>query len=103
MNNVELQILAGGGMANAAKALATRFEQASGHKIVYRFATTPDLIKLMTSGTPFDFVMVPVDAVKDPGARAHLAADTLIDIARVGMGVAVRGGAPKPDISTPEA
>jgi molybdate transport system substrate-binding protein len=96
----ELKVLAGGSMTAILKELAPRFEQATGHKLTIQFAGTPDLIKLATSA-PFDLGVVPVDVMKDAAARAKFAPGT--DIARVGYGVAVRAGAPKPDVSTPDA
>ena len=67
------------------------------------FDSTPNIITRINSGTPFDVVVVPVDVFKDAAAKAHFAAGPTIDIARVGYGVAIRAGAPKPDISTPDA
>ena len=99
----ELQILAGGAMTGPLRELGAQFESASGHKLVFRFGTTPELIKLATTGGPFDLGVVPREVFKDAAAQAQFASGPTTDIARVGLGVAVRSGAPKPDISTPEA
>ena len=99
----ELQILAGGAMTGPLRELGAQFEKASGHKLVFRFGTTPELIKLATTGGPFDLGVVPLEVYKDAAARAQFASGPTTDIARVGLGVAVRSGASKPDIGTPEA
>src|SRR5215470_11951414 len=99
----ELQVLAGGGMTAPLKELGALFESASGHKLVFRFGTTPELIKLATGGGPFDLGVVPREVFKDAAAQAQFAPGPTIDIARVGLGVAVRSGAPKPNINTPDA
>jgi molybdate transport system substrate-binding protein len=100
---VDLRILAGGGMAGVWADLKPRFEEASGHRLDIFFGTTPNLIKEATSGRPFDAGIVPADVMQDPAARARFASGPTIEIARAGIGVAVRSGAPKPDIGTPEA
>jgi len=100
---VELQVIAGGGIAGSLDEIAALFERASGHKIVIRYGTMPELIKMAASGVPFDLGVVPQDVWKDPAARAQVAPGPTRDVARVGIGVAVRAGAPKPDISTAEA
>lgn len=98
-----LQILAGGAMTGPLRELAPAFESASGHTLVFRFGTTPELIKLATTGGPFDLGIVPREVFKDAAAQAQFASGPTTDIARVGLGVAVRSGAPKPDISTSDA
>jgi molybdate transport system substrate-binding protein len=106
MSNVqaaELKVLIGGSMTEVFKELAPAFEKASGHKLVVVPGTTPNLIKAATSGEAFDAGVVPVDVMKDAAARAKFAAGPTTDIARVGFGVIVRAGHPKPDLGTPEA
>jgi molybdate transport system substrate-binding protein len=96
----ELRLLAGGGMTDVWADLKLQFEQASGHKLDIFFGTTPNLIKEATSGRPFDVGVVPVDVMKDAAARARFAAGPTTDVAYVGLGVAVRSGAPKPQVDT---
>ena len=99
----ELQVLAGGAAAAPLKAIAARFESDTGHKLVFRFGTTPELIQLVTKGGPFDLAVVPGEVCKDAAAQAEFQPGQPIDIARVGLGVAVRAGAAKPDIGTADA
>jgi molybdate transport system substrate-binding protein len=98
----ELKVLAGGSMTGPLNELGPQFERASGHKLTIHFDSTPNLIKQATS-TPFDLGVVPVDVFKDTAAKARFASGPTIDVARVGYGVAVRAGASKPDIGTPDA
>ena len=83
--------------------LAAPFEKSSGHKLSIHFDSTPNIIARVNAGTPFDVAVVPADVFKDAAAKARFAPGPTIDIARVGYGVIVRAGAPKPDISTPDA
>jgi molybdate transport system substrate-binding protein len=99
----ELNVIAGGSMTALLNELGRPFERASGHRLVIHFDSTPNIITQVTSGPPFDAVVVPVDVFKDAGAKARFAPGPTVDIARVGYGVAVRAGAPKPDVSTPDA
>ena len=99
----ELKVIAGGSMTASMNAITPAFEKATGHKLVSHFDSTPNIIARVNSGTPFDVVVVPVDVFKDATAKARFAPGPTIDIARVGYGVIVRAGAPKPDISTPDA
>jgi len=99
----ELKVIAGGSMTALLKELAPSFEEATGHKLSFHFDSTPNIVARVNSGTPFDVVVVPVDVFRDAGAKARFASVPTVDIARVGYGVAVRAGAPKPDVSTPDA
>jgi len=96
----ELRLLAGGAMTNVWVDLKPQFEQTSGHKLDIFFGTTPNLIKEATSGRPFDLAVVPSDVMQDAAARAKFATAATIDIARVGLGLGVRSGAPRPQIGS---
>ncbi|MGO8910595.1 MAG: molybdate ABC transporter substrate-binding protein [Bradyrhizobium sp.] len=101
LHAAELKVLAGGSMTGVLNELGPQFERVSGHKLIIHFDTAPNLIKLATSGQPFDLGIVPVDVFKDAAAKAKFG--PTVEVARVGYGVAVRAGAPKPDVSTTDA
>ena len=98
----ELKLIAGGSLAGLFKQLGPQFEKASGHTLSIHFDSTPNIISRINAGTPFDAVVVPADVFKDAAAKSHLA-EPAVNVARVGYGVIVRAGAPKPDLSTPDA
>jgi molybdate transport system substrate-binding protein len=99
----ELKLIAGGSLAGLFNELGPQFEKASGHKLSIHFDSTPNIIARVNSGAAFDVAVVPVDVFKDAAAKRRFAPGPTIDIARVGYGVIVRAGAPKPDITTPDA
>src|SRR4029453_7137593 len=68
----ELKVIAGGSMTASLKEIGPQFEKATGHKLDITFAATPELIKMATSG-PFDFGVVPMDVMKNEGARGKFA------------------------------
>ena len=99
----ELQVLAGAGIRAPLNEIAAQFEKATAHKVVIRYGTAPELIKMATTGGPFDLGVFPADVFKDQATRAQFTPGSMPQVARIGVGVAVPAGAPKPDISTPEA
>jgi molybdate transport system substrate-binding protein len=99
----ELQVLAGAGIRVALNEIATQFEKATGHTVVIRYGTAPELIKMVAAGGPFDLGVFPADVFKDQATRAQFTPGSMPHVARIGIGVAVPAGAPKPDITTPEA
>ena len=103
LHAAELKVIAGGSMTALLNKLTPAFEKKAGHKLSIHFDSTPNIIARVNAGTPFDVVVVPADVFKDAAAKARFAPGPTIDIARVGYGVIVRAGAPKPDISTPDA
>jgi molybdate transport system substrate-binding protein len=103
MPDNELQILAGGGIADPLDEIIARFERANAQRIVSRYGSLPQLIDMAQRGIPFDLVVVPRDVLDNAAVRALVVPDSIRPVARAGIGVAVPLGQKLPDISTPEA
>jgi molybdate transport system substrate-binding protein len=83
--------------------LGPQFEKATGNKLVFTIGPAAVLKTQIEQGAAFDLAILTVAATDDLAKQGKIAADTRAAIAHAGIGVAVRKGAPKPDISTPEA
>src|SRR5262249_19628567 len=79
------------------------FERASGHKVAVTFLSGSVLPVKMKEGAQADVVVTTPATIDDLVAAGRVVANTRVDFVRSGAGVAVRAGAPKPNISTPEA
>jgi molybdate transport system substrate-binding protein len=99
---VEIKLLASNALRSVLQEVAPQFEQASGHKLSITFGSTGNLTASIDKGTPFDATIMSADALDNLIKRGAVAGPRL-DIARSGIGVAYRKGAPKPDISTTAA
>jgi molybdate transport system substrate-binding protein len=97
----EITILAGQGVVSGLVDLAGAFERATGHKVVV--SQEADLAGKVNSNAPADLVATGPQAVADYTAKGKVVAGTRVDFARAGVGVAVKAGAPRPDISTADA
>jgi molybdate transport system substrate-binding protein len=98
----EIQVLSGGAIAPPLEELAAQFGRISGHRVLFQSGTTPELIKAINTGSRFDLLVAPSDVLDDAGARARVVGPSR-NVVRAGLGVAVRAGARRPDISTPDA
>jgi len=99
----EIKVLSAGAMKNIVTELAEAFRQETGHTVVIGTGSAGEIRQKVTAGDPVDVVFVTDTVIEQLGAAKLVVADSRADIARVGIGVAVREGAPRPDISTPEA
>jgi molybdate transport system substrate-binding protein len=98
-----LKILSGGAMRPLLAEAVPLFERAHGIKAEVRFALTSVLAKDIERGAMFDLALLPRPELDVLAAMGAIAPGTQTDIARSTVGLAVRQGAPKPDISTVEA
>ena len=102
-NAAEVKVMAGAAMPGAFGELGPQFERATGHKIVIQYGAGATFKRQIEAGEAFDLVIIGSDGVDDLIKQGKIAGDTRVDIVRVGIGVAVREGAPKPDISSVDA
>jgi molybdate transport system substrate-binding protein len=98
----EITLVAPGGIRAALEQLIPAFERLTGHTVKATFGSGGGTRQQVIRGEPFDLPIVqpPLPAVRDSG-RVVAASET--PLATVAVGVAVRKGQPRPDISTPDA
>jgi molybdate transport system substrate-binding protein len=98
----EIKVISAGAVRSIVSELAPAFEKESGHKVTLSFGTV-GVVRQKLAAEPADMVIMSDTALDEAIRQGSVVAGSRADIARTGMGVAVREGAPKPDISTSEA
>ncbi len=99
----ELKVLASGAVKDAYLELVPDFEKASGNKVATTWAGTVDIKKRIAAGEVFDLVIVAAPEVDAFITGGQLAPASRVDLMKTGVGVAVKAGARKPDISSSAA
>src|SRR4029434_8601404 len=99
----ELKVLSALGMQAVMEDLGPKFERTTGHKLVITFAPLGGVVKRVQDGETGDVVMIAQSGIESLAKDGKVVVGTETVLARSGLGVAVRKGAPKPDISSPEA
>jgi molybdate transport system substrate-binding protein len=104
----QVKVLMSGGFSGAYEQLLPEFERASGVKVTTGSGASqgsgPQTIGAqLASGAAADVVILSREGLEELLAAKHVAAGSEVDLARVGLGLAVRTGAPKPDVGTVEA
>jgi molybdate transport system substrate-binding protein len=87
----------------AMPALAKRYEEKAGVGLAIDFAATNGLMARIDAGEMADVAILTREGVDQLVARGVVVAASAVDVARSYVGIAVRAGAPKPDIGSPEA
>ena len=102
-NAAEIKVLSTQATEEAYRELVPLFEKASGHKVTTIFTGTLDLQKRIAAGEAYDLIIMAGPAIDDFIKSGKIVPGSRVDLARSGVGVAVRAGAPKPDIGSTEA
>jgi molybdate transport system substrate-binding protein len=98
-----MRVLCTNGLKTVMLDLAPAFERTSGTKLVITWGSTNGLMKELETGASGDLAILTAETVDDLIKRGKVVAGSRIDLARSGIGIAVRKGASKPDIGTPDA
>jgi molybdate transport system substrate-binding protein len=98
-----IKVLTGGAYKAVLVAVAADFERRTGHKVEIDNDTVGALMRRIAGGETFDMIVVSPKAIADLTRQGKIAEGTRTDLAKVGVGVMVKAGAPKPDVSTVEA
>jgi molybdate transport system substrate-binding protein len=99
----ELQVISAGAMRSIVTELAAAFEKETGHTVKLTFGTVGVIKAKLAEATPVDVVIMTDEAMRDMTRQGAVVEGSWTAIGRTGIGVAVRDGAPKPDIGSPEA
>jgi molybdate transport system substrate-binding protein len=99
----EIKVLSTQATEEAYRELVPQFEKESGHKVTTVFTGTLDVQKRIAAGETYDLIIMAGPAIDEYIKTGKVMAGSRVDLAKSGVGVAVRAGAPKPDIGTTEA
>ena len=101
----EVNVLSGGAIEPGLLAAVEAFKKDSGHQVNVKFATAPQIRERMSAGTEKPDVLFAPPAVIDELMKSGKldGQGRRVTVGRVGVGVAVRDGAPKPDIANTDA
>ena len=101
--DASVRVLCSNGFKAAMEKLQPEYEHSLGIKMNVTFGTSAKVKGAIENGEAFDLAILTSPIIADLSKSGKIAAGSAVDIASSGVGMAVRAGAPKPDVSTPEA
>lgn len=99
----EIRVLTAGAFKPVVLAIMPEFEKQSGHTLVVDNDTAGALQRRILGGEAFDVTVVTPAVIQELAGKGKIVAGTQVNLARVAIGVAVREGAPQPDIKSVES
>lgn len=99
----DIALLAAGASKETVSELIPGFEKATGHRVVATWAPAPAIRKRLEAGEVYDLVISSKTEIDAFIAGGRLAPGSRTDLMKTGVGVAVRAGSARPDISSTEA
>jgi molybdate transport system substrate-binding protein len=99
----EIKLIAANALKESLVELLPAFEKSSGNKVTANWGGTTAIAKRIWGGEAIDVVMIAAPDIDKLIADSKLASGSRVDFAKSGVGIAVRAGLPKPDISSSDA
>jgi molybdate transport system substrate-binding protein len=99
----EIKVLSTQATEQAYRELVPQFERATGHKVTTIFTGTLDADKRLAAREAYDLLIMSGPSIDEHLKDGKLVAGSRVDLAKSGVGVGVKAGAPKPDIRTTDA
>ena len=99
----EILVLSGGAAQSPLNAALPAFECRAGHKVNIVYAPAGEIARRVGAGEVYDLLVLPAESVESYEKQGKVVPGSAAPLGKVGIGVAVREGAPSPDIATPEA
>jgi molybdate transport system substrate-binding protein len=101
--DTEIRMLCSNGIRGAVEKLLPEYERSMGRSIKVQYGTSAGLKRSIEGGEPFDLALLSQPVIAALVKEGKIATGTSVDLASSGIGVAVRAGAPKPDVTTTDA
>ena len=98
-----IRVLCSNGVKEAMRELVPAFERANAQRVEITYGSTNGLVADLRNGAAAELVILSAEAIDDLIRQGTVVAGSRVDLGASGIGIAVRQGAPKPDISTAEA
>ena len=102
-HSAEIKVLSTQATEDAYKELVPQFEQATGNKVTTVFTGTLGANKRLADGESYDMLIMSSGSIDEYLKSGKLAVGSRVDLAKSGVGIGVKAGARKPDISSVEA
>jgi molybdate transport system substrate-binding protein len=102
-NAAEIKVISTQATEEAYKELVAQFEKATGHKVTTFYSGTINVAKKLADGEQYDLVIMSAPAIDEQTKLGKVVAGSKVDFAKSGTGLAVKKGAPKPNIGNVDA
>ena len=100
VNGADIKVLSAGALESAFNDLLPQFEKSSGHKVTIVYETVGAIISRLQKDEDADIAIVSGQQNEDLQKQGKIVVGSRIDVAKVGVGIGVRKGAAKPDVSS---